>query len=59
MMLKMKFKEFKLPPYIWKTDNWDENIETSEMSPFIINGILYNKCFSEFMRQSNSFIRVD
>lgn len=54
----MKSKEFELPPYIWKTDNWDEKIETPEMYPFIINGISYNICLSEFLRQCNSFIRV-
>ena len=38
----MNFKESEHLPYNWKTDEYEEKIETVELSPFSIDGFSYN-----------------
>ena len=38
----MKFNEYKLFPYNWKTDEWKEKNGIVQLSPFSIEGVVYN-----------------
>ena len=38
----MKFNEYELLPYNWKTDEWPEKKKTVELSSFTIEGVTYN-----------------
>ena len=60
----MKFEEFELLPYDWKTDKWEEKTGTVELSPFTINGMSYNippRIFNKsfLLEQIHLFYRSD
>lgn len=38
----MKFNEYELLPYNWKTDEWPEKNGTVELSSFTIEDVTYN-----------------
>lgn len=60
----MKFNEYELLPYNWKTDEWAEKNGTVELSSFSIEGVTYNippKIFNKsfVLEQIHLFYRSD
>lgn len=60
----MKFNEHKLFPYNWKTDEWKEKNGIVQLSPFSIEGVVYNippPIFSKrfVLEQIHMFYRSD
>ena len=60
----MKFNEYELLPYNWKTDEWPEKNKTIELSSFAIEGVAYNippKIFNKsfVLEQIHLFYRSD
>lgn len=60
----MKFNEYELLPYNWKTDEWPEKKKTVELSSFTIEGVTYNfplKIFNKsfVLEQIHLFYRSD
>lgn len=61
---KMRFNEYKLLPYNWKMDEWEEKNGKVELSPFSIEGVVYNippKIFNKsfVLEQIHLFYRSD
>lgn len=60
----MKFNEYELLPYNWKTDEWPEKKKTVELSSFTIESVTYNiphKIFNKsfVLEQIHLFYRSD
>lgn len=60
----MKFNEYELLPYNWKTDEWLEKKKTVELSSFTIESVTYNiphKIFNKsfVLEQIHLFYRSD
>ena len=60
----MKFNEYELLPYNWKTDEWPEKKKTVELSSFTIESVTYNiphKIFNKsfVLEQIHLFYRFD
>ena len=54
----MRFKEIELLPFNIKTQEYEERIKTVDLSPFPINGLLYN-IPSKILNKSFVLKRID